>query len=368
MKMNLISQYELDLQKNAFVKDESQISAIEYLQRLSDDIDKVFITSNKTKTLWQRFFNKQQKNKINGLYLYGGVGRGKTYLMDLFFEHLSTDRKTRMHFHHFMLRVHKELNLLSGQKNPLALIAKKLAGECDLICFDEFFVEDITDAMILGGMFEALFQQGVVLVATSNIHPDDLYKNGLQRPRFLPAIELIKNNCEVFNLDGGVDYRLDRISETEIYHFPLDIEAKQQIKNGFERLAEGAKEYAAIIDINQRNIETTATSSNVLSLEFLALCDSPRSINDYIEMAILYRIVFVANVKQMGDNQNDLARRFIAMVDEFYDKHVVLIISAEVAIEILYVGDKLSFEFRRCVSRLLEMQSQSYLSQSHYFK
>lgn len=366
--MNLINQYELDLKKEDFIKDESQIKAIEYLQTLSDQLNEAFAVERKTQTFMQKLFNNQSVTAPTGLYMYGGVGRGKTYLMDLFFNQLKSNRKTRMHFHHFMLMVHKELNLLNGQKNPLDLVAKKLAEKYDLICFDEFFVEDITDAMILAGMFEALLEKGIALVATSNIHPDDLYKNGLQRPRFLPAIDLIKKHCHVFNLDSGRDYRLDKIVKTEIYHFPLDSKAKQQIREGFEKLAQGKKQYDQCIEINQRSIKTKSITHDILNIEFLALCDSPRSVHDYIEIALFYRIVFVENITQMDDSQNDLARRFIAMVDEFYDKNVVLVISADVSIESLYIGDKLSFEFQRCVSRLLEMQSQSYLSQSHYFQ
>ena len=366
--MNLIDQYESDLQKEGFIKDESQMSAITYLQTLSDQLNCLSVVDKKAQTFIQRMFNKPEQSVINGLYMYGGVGRGKTYLMDLFFNQLKIEKKMRLHFHHFMLTIHKEMNLLSGQKNPLTIIANKLAEKTSVICFDEFFVEDITDAMILAGMFEALFEKGVVLVATSNIHPDDLYKNGLQRPRFLPAIELVKKYCHVYNLDNGRDYRLDKIVKTEVYHFPLDAEAEQNIRVGFEKLALGEKQYDQNIEINQRSIKTRSISHDILHINFFALCDSPRSVHDYIEIALLYRIVFVENIKQMGDNQNDLARRFIAMVDEFYDKHVVLVISADVSIESLYIGDKLAFEFQRCISRLLEMQSHSYLSQSHYFK
>ena len=368
--MDLIEKYELDIKSNGFIKDPYQIKAIHYLQCISNELDSGEPLIERKKPFWSLFsFSKNNPPKmIKGFYSHGGVGRGKTYLMDLFFDNLKTKRKSRMHFHHFMLEVHKEMNLLSGQKNPLLLIADKFAKQTDIICFDEFFVSDITDAMILAGIFKALFNRGVILVATSNIHPDDLYKNGLQRQRFLPAIELVKSHCHVFNLDGGKDYRIDRISEIEIYHFPLDERATSQLKDGFLRLAKGHVEYQKEIEINHRQIQTRSTTSNVLSIEFLALCDSPRSVNDYIEIAILYRIVFIAHIKHMDDLQNDVARRFIAMVDEFYDKHVVLIMSAEVCIEALYTGERLSFEFQRCVSRLLEMQSADYLSKSHCFE
>ncbi len=366
--MNLIERYELDLQQDDFIKDESQISAIHYLIDLSNLLECSNVQKNKPQSFWKSLFVKAPVNLIQGLYLYGGVGRGKTYLMDLFFDNLQIKQKMRLHFHHFMLRMHKEMNLFAGQKNPLILIAQKLAKETQVICFDEFFVEDITDAMILAGIFKALFDQGIVLVATSNSLPDDLYKKGLQRQLFTPTIALIKKYCHIFNLDNGKDYRLDSIVQAEIYHFPLDEGAQLQIQNGFERLASGRKQYNKIIEINQRSVQTKAMSDGVLNMTFLALCDSPRSANDYIEIAILYRFVLIENVIQMDDLKNDLARRFIAMIDEFYDKHVVVIISAEVSIRTLYIGDKLSFAFQRCVSRLLEMQSREYLSKNHYFK
>ncbi|MCK5818806.1 MAG: AFG1 family ATPase [Psychromonas sp.] len=366
--MNLLEKYELDLQQDDFIKDECQISAIHYLMDLSSSLVSSNVQKNQPRHFWQSIFAQPRENVMQGLYLYGDVGRGKTYLMDLFFDNLEINSKMRLHFHHFMHTVHKEMNLFAGQKNPLILIAKKLSKQTQVICFDEFFVEDITDAMILAGIFKALFDQGVVLVATSNTPPEDLYKKGLQRARFIPTIALLRKYCHIFNLDNGKDYRLDSIAQTEIYHFPLDDGAHLQIQGAFERLAKGHKQYNKIIEINQRSLKTKALSNDVLYMTFLALCDSPRSVNDYIEIAILYRTVLIDNVMQMDDLKNDLARRFIAMIDEFYDKHVVVIISAEVSIKALYVGDKLSFTFKRCVSRLFEMQSHAYLSKSHNFK
>ena len=366
--MTPLSLYKADLLKPTFFADDAQLQAITMLQRLYDDL-----LANKTKpasksSLFQRLFNSASKpqHKIKGLYFYGGVGRGKTYLVDLFFHSIQSERKQRLHFHHFMLKVHKQLTLLQGQADPLKEIAKQFASKTDIICFDEFFVEDITDAMILAGMFEALFAEGVVLVATSNIHPDHLYRNGLQRARFLPAIALINQHCEIFNLDGGKDYRLGRLIEAEIYHYPLDQEAASQIKSSFETFATNDKQYNQVITINDRSLNTIANSSDTLSIEFSELCDGPRSVHDYIELAILYRTVLVSNIPKMDDQHNDLTRRFIAMVDEFYDRNVVLIISAEVEVLALYHGTRLAFEFQRCVSRLLEMQSKTYLSKAHH--
>ena len=234
-----------------------------------------------------------------------------------------------------------------------------------MLCFDEFYVDDIADAMILAGMLTALFEQGVTLVATSNIHPNDLYKNGLQRPCFLPVIALLKVECEIFNLDGERDYRLNRLIETQIYHYPLDDVAYLQICNSFEALSQGDKSYKQSIEINQRLIPTVANSSDTLTVDFSVLCGAGRAVSDYIEIAILYRTVLIADVCQMDDSVNDVARRFISMIDEFYDHHLVIIISAEVEIKLLYIGKKLRFEFQRCASRLIEMQSKAYLQQAH---
>ncbi|WP_028865199.1 cell division protein ZapE [Psychromonas aquimarina] len=367
--MTPLSLYQADLEKPDFFADPSQAAAVEHLQRLYSDLQGQAAESVENgflPRLIKKLLNKPLKNQlVRGLYFYGGVGRGKTYLLDLFFHSLPTERKLRLHFHHFMLRVHKELAELEGQVNPLKKIAEKFSAETDVLCFDEFFVEDITDAMILAGMLEALFEQGVVLATTSNIHPADLYKNGLQRARFLPAIELVCSFCEIVSLDGGKDYRIGRLIEAEIYHAPLDEGAAVQIEQTFESLADGDRVYAQPIEINGRSIAAAAYSADTLSIEFESLCGGPRSVLDYIELAILYRTVLVANIKQMHDQHNDLARRFIAMVDEFYDRHVVLIISAEVEVMQLYAGTKLSFEFQRCISRLLEMQSTAYLQQAH---
>lgn len=366
--MTPLSLYQADLLKPTFFADDAQLQAITMLQRLYDELSQNQTKLTKKSSLLQRLFKTKTEPKatIKGLYFYGGVGRGKTYLVDLFFHSIKSERKQRLHFHHFMLQVHKQLTILQGQVDPLKEIAKQFASKTDIICFDEFFVEDITDAMILAGMFEALFAEGVVLVATSNIHPDHLYRNGLQRARFLPAIDLINQHCEIFNLDGGKDYRLGRLIEAEIYHYPLGQAAILQIQSSFETFAAGDKEYKQTIIINDRPLTTIACSKDTLSIEFSELCDGPRSVHDYIELAILYRTVLVSNIPKMDDQHNDLTRRFIAMVDEFYDRNVVLIISAEVEVLSLYHGTRLAFEFQRCVSRLLEMQSKAYLSKAHH--
>lgn len=300
-----------------------------------------------------------------GLYFWGGVGRGKTYLVDTFYDCLPTQRKMRVHFHRFMQRVHDELRTLEQQADPLQVVADRFKREADLICFDEFFVSDITDAMLLGTLFEALFKRGITLVATSNIPPDELYRNGLQRARFLPAIALIKANCEVVNVDSGVDYRLRTLEQAEIYHAPLDAAAEQNMLRYFEQLSVAPRFSGKNIDINHRTLSTLHEAEGVVHFNFATLCQTARSQADYMELARLYHTVLLSEVKQMGEAESDAARRFIALVDEFYERNVKLIISAEVNWENLYQGQRLAFEYKRCCSRLVEMQSHDYLARPH---
>jgi cell division protein ZapE len=246
-------------------------------------------------------------------------------------------------------------------------VADKIADEALIVCFDEFFVQDITDAMLLGKLFEYLFERGVVLVATSNIIPDDLYKNGLQRARFIPAIKLIKRHCEVVNVDSGIDYRLRTLTRAEIFHSPLDDQADKNLWQYFKELAPECKDRyeSDCIDIEGRDIDVRAECDDVVFFDFTSICKTARSQNDYMEIARIYHAVLISNVEQMGAGKDDTARRFIALVDEFYERRVKLILSAEVDIESLYTEGQLTFEFRRCVSRLQEMQSQEYLAMAH---
>ncbi|AGH81882.1 AFG1 family ATPase [Psychromonas sp. CNPT3] len=366
--MTPLSLYQDDLKKPEFYADAEQAKAIKHLQRLYVDLQQRW-QPNEKQNILTRLLNKHKPQvRIQGLYFYGGVGRGKTYLMDLFFNSLPTQRKSRLHFHHFMQQVHDELTLFSGQKNPLQKIAKKFAKQIDIICFDEFFVDDITDAMILGGIFEALFAEGVVLLATSNIHPQDLYKNGLQRARFLGAIKLLQTHCDVINLEGGVDYRLDRLMASERYYFPLTNKVQTQLSDVFKQLSNGDRVYSQPLRIKNRYINTLAYSRDTLLIEYSQLCSAPRGVADYIELSILYRTIIVVNITQMQEQHNDMVRRFIAMVDEFYNHHVVLIISADVPLDKLYQGSQLAFQFTRCISRLTEMQSEQYLQKAHHLE
>ncbi len=266
-----------------------------------------------------------------------------------------------------MHRVHNELKTLSGQSDPLKIVAERLAAETRVICFDEFFVSDITDAMILGTLMEALFGHGIVLVATSNIIPDDLYRNGLQRARFLPAIELINQNTRIVNVDSGVDYRLRTLEQAELYHHPLDGTAESSLKKSFDRLIPDANHIESNINIEilGRNIPAKAICDDVAWFEFKGLCDGPRSQNDYIEMGKLYHAILISNVPVMGTKNDDLARRFINLIDEFYDRGVKVIMSADAPIHEIYSGGSLDFAFQRTTSRMLEMQSHDYLAREH---
>jgi cell division protein ZapE len=259
------------------------------------------------------------------------------------------------------------MKTLGGEKNPLTIIAKRFSDEARVICFDEFFVSDITDAMILGTLMEELFKNGVTLVATSNIVPDGLYKDGLQRARFLPAIALIKQNTDIVNVDSGVDYRLRALEQAELFHHPLDAEAEASLSRSFKSLLPDctmSQENEALM-IENREIRAVRVCEDVAWFEFRELCDGPRSQNDYIELGKIFHAVILANVEQMGVAKDDMARRFINLVDEFYDRNVKLIISAEVELKDLYSGGRLNFEFQRTLSRLLEMQSHEFLSRPH---
>lgn len=308
---------------------------------------------------------RQRSEPVTGLYLWGGVGRGKTMLMDLFFECQPPDDRMRMHFHRFMQRTHRELRALAGTANPLERVADQFAEESRVLCFDEFFVSDIGDAMILGELLDNLFERGVTLVATSNVEPDRLYENGLQRRRFLPAIDLLKRHTRVVNVDGEVDYRLRVLERAEIFHAPLDAAAEASLTRSFRALAPDEPEEDVTLEVEGRSIRARWVSEDVAWFEFAELCEGPRSQNDYIELARVFHAVLVSNVRRFTTRNEDAARRFISLVDEFYDRNVKLILSAEVPVTELYAGERLRFEFERTESRLLEMQSHDYLARTH---
>ncbi|GHC20198.1 cell division protein ZapE [Aidingimonas halophila] len=374
-----LARYHADLAREDFEYDPAQEEAVKHLQRLYDELvskprpePRPVASGKGLRSRLAGLLGQKQESSpfhespdIMGLYFWGGVGRGKTYLVDTFYETLPFPDKMRTHFHRFMQRVHNELEHYKGEKNPLRLIAAKFASEARVICFDEFFVKDITDAMILANLLEALFEQGVVLVATSNITPDDLYKDGLQRARFLPAIDLLNRHCVVVNVDSGVDYRLRALERAEIFHSPLDDAAEAELARSFREIAGSEGESGVSIEVNHRLLTSRRMHDDVVWFEFSELCDGPRSQNDYIELAREFHSVLLSNVPYMGRESDDQARRFINLVDEFYDRGVKLLMSAAAPAEQLYRGDDLAFEFERTLSRLLEMQSHEYLALPH---
>lgn len=361
--MTPTEKYQQDLTRADFHHDTAQEHAVKQLQRLYDDfVHKL----PQRQSWWQKLMSgTPQLKPLTGLYFWGGVGRGKTYLVDTFYECLPTQRKMRIHFHRFMHRVHEDLKQLKGVKNPLEQVADNFKQQTDIICFDEFFVSDITDAMILGTLMQALFARGITLVATSNIEPDGLYRNGLQRARFLPAITLIKQHCQIFNVDSGIDYRLRTLEQAEIYHHPLDKQAEQNLQQYFMALSVEPRQAGCQIEVANRKLNAVAEADGIVWFTFSTLCESARSQYDYMELSRCYHTVLLAGVKPMGRHNDDVSRRFIALVDEFYERQVKLIISAEVALEQLYTQGILEFEFKRCISRLQEMQSRDYLVLPH---
>ena len=312
------------------------------------------------------WLSSANEDNVKGIYLWGGVGRGKTYLMDLFFECLPFERKKRTHFHRFMQSVHSKLTALQGQKNPLAELADSIASDTRVLCFDEFFVIDIGDAMILGGLLEELFKRDVVLVATSNIYPDGLYENGLQRDRFLPAIKLINQHTTVIELKSDTDYRLRSLSQANLYLWPNTESADQRLGDKFLELTrDSALAPGPQLLVLERRLQTRHVSGDVVWFEFGELCGGPRSAFDYVEIAKLFHTVILSNIPQMSDDTNDSARRFVSLIDELYDRKVKLLVSAQVPIADLYTGKGLAFPFERTESRLLEMQSHEYLCSAH---
>lgn len=361
--MTPAEKYQLDLQQSDFHFDAAQQKAVQQLQHLYEQ----FLQKKQTKPgFWQRLTGKGSDiEPVTGLYLWGGVGRGKTYLMDTFYDCLPVKRKMRIHFHRFMHKVHEELQQQKGVSDPLQKVADSFKKDTDILCFDEFFVSDITDAMILATLLQALFARGITLVATSNIEPDGLYRNGLQRARFVPAIALIKQHTRVINVDSGIDYRLRTLEQAEIYHYPLDDKAEENLLQYFTALSAEPRHKDFVIEIARRQLIARYEADGIIWFHFHELCETARSQYDYIELSRCYHTVLLSGVKQMGQHNDDVARRFIALVDEFYERHVKLIISATGSLEQLYAGGVLSFEFRRCISRLQEMQSHDYLAKAH---
>jgi cell division protein ZapE len=300
-----------------------------------------------------------------GVYLWGGVGRGKTWLMDLFFQSLPFKNKQRSHFHRFMQSLHDDLGRLKEQSDPLEIVAERIAKRTRVLCFDELFVSDIADAMLLGTLFDGLFRRGVTLVATSNVPPRDLYKEGLQRARFLPAIKLLEQHTEILHVDGATDHRLRLLEHAVTWFDAGDAQTPVRLRELFSAIAGDAGATGQSITIEHRRIDARLVAGDVIWFEFNQICDGPRGQADYIEIARCYHTVFVTDIPVLDVERENQARRFIALVDEFYDRGVKLIASAHAELTTLYRGSRLTFEFERTTSRLIEMQSQEYLARPH---
>ena len=354
--MSVRSAYEAELQLRGYTSDPAQLRAVDALERCA--------------TEWAGYKEKRSnsfKKLINrpaiprGVYMHGGVGRGKSFLMDCFYNAVPLKRKTRLHFHEFMREVHRELRDLQGTVNPLDELGRRMALRYKLICFDEFHVAEITDAMILYRLLSALFDNGVGFVTTSNFSPDELYPNGMHRDRILPAIELLKANLEVLSVDNGTDYRSITLEKLKLYHMPLGEAADAAMTDAFERLAD-ARDEDPVLNIESRQIRARRKAGGVVWFDFKTLCGGPRSQNDYLEMASQFHTVLLSDVPHMPVRMASEARRFTWLVDVLYDRRVKLIMSAAVPPEALYTEGPLAHEFPRTISRLNEMQSTQYLA------
>ena len=359
-----LSRYHKDLQNPEFEEDESQELAVRHLQRLYEELTEASLI--KPSLITRLGFTRNNiKTPVQGLYFWGGVGRGKTYLVDTFYDCLPFKEKSRIHFHRFMQRIHNERKAQSDLSDPLVFIGEKLAKEARVICFDEFVVHDVADAVILARLLKVLFDNGVTLVATSNVEPKNLYKGGLQRDLFIPAIDMISKHTDIVNIDSGVDYRLLFLDKADTYFFPLDEHAEQGMMHNYTHLAPDKGKDKANIIVEGRSLTSIKRADGVIWFDFLELCDGPRSQNDYIELAMCFHSILISNIPILDKLKEDQARRFINLVDVMYDHSVKLIISAQVPVTQLYVGTKVEFEFQRTVSRLLEMQSTDYLALGH---
>ena len=354
--MSVRELYERALAERGYTADPAQLRAVDSLERCARE--------------WSDYKSRRGNplTKLlarppipRGVYLYGGVGRGKSFLMDCFFNAVPLQRKTRLHFHEFMREVHRELTELQGIVNPLQELGKRMSRRYRLICFDEFHVADVTDAMILHRLLESLFENRVSIVTTSNFKPDDLYPNGLHRDRILPAIELLKAKLEVVNVDNGCDYRQITLAQVGLYHTPLSEVADEAMGDAFERLAE-TRDENPLLHIEHRELQARRRAGGVVWFDFKVLCGGPRSQNDYLELATQFHTLLLSGVPQMSPRLASESRRFTWLIDVLYDRRVKLILSAEVEPEALYTEGPLAHEFPRTVSRLREMQSAEYLA------
>lgn len=344
--------------QRGFSLDEAQRHALHHLQRLRDALlDKD-----------QRFFLHRllgKKQPVKGVYLWGGVGRGKSFLMDVFFAAMPLEQKRRVHFHRFMQEIHAELDVIGRHANPLAIVALRLSRQARLFCLDEFHVSDIADAMLLSKLLGELFKRGVVLVTTSNQEPDELYLHGLQRTHFLPTIALIKQQMDIVEVDGAIDFRLRTLEKAKTYHVPLNEASETSLGNAFYSLAGEEGESNALLEIEHREVEAKRLAAGLAWFDFPALCEGPRGQADYIEIARRFHTVLISGIPLFGPERAPAARRFAWLVDEFYDRRVKLMVSAAASPGELYGNGADTGEFARTASRLVEMQSTQYLAQPH---
>jgi len=366
--MRIFDEYNRQLQLKHYDCDPAQELAVKQLAKLQDELE-LFQAQTHTLQYKIKSLFKIAPKPPRGIYLWGDVGRGKTWLMDMFFDTLNNEhefksKKLRLHFHHFMRAIHDQLSLLQNQKKPLQHIARSFASRYKLLCLDEFHVSDITDAMLLYGLLNTLFEEGITVVATSNLPPDNLYKNGLQRERFLPAITLIKQHMATIELSGNVDHRLRLLEKADTWYF-VDEDTDKILEERLLELTTSPAHRQQRVHINYRHIDTVIHANDIIWLDFAIICGDQRGSSDYIEIARQYHTVLVSNITKMNDNHNDKAKRFINMIDEFYDRNVNLLASADSHPEELYSGRQLKFEFKRTVSRLLEMRSHDYMQQAH---
>jgi cell division protein ZapE len=339
-------------------------------QALLDELDRIqrqLLAAEPDGVLERIAARLREREPVRGLYLWGRVGRGKTFLADLLFDHVDGVAKARWHFHAFMQQIHARLKSLSGQADTLAIVAKDLAKDMRLLVLDEFFVSDIGDAMILGRLFDQLIARGVTLVTTSNIPPRELYRDGLQRASFLPAIALIESHCTVWQLESAQDYRLRQLTSAPVYYCPLGAAAEQQLDACFERLREGLPFSSTPLTINERDIPVhkQVAGHGLVWLEFADLCVGPRSAADYVELARHFHTLLISNVPRFDRDNEDAALRFVYLIDELYDRHVNLLLSAAADPLSLYRGNRAERQFERTSSRLIEMQSSEYLALEH---
>ncbi|PLZ04424.1 cell division protein ZapE [Burkholderia sp. WAC0059] len=353
--MNVTEYYENELQTRGYQADAAQRAAVDRLQRCYDEW--VAYKARRSNAL-RKLLNRPELPR--GVYMWGGVGRGKSFLMDSFYTVVPVQRKTRLHFHEFMREVHRELEELKGQADPLDELARRIAKRYRLICFDEFHVSDIADAMILYRLLDRLFAGGVQFVMTSNYQPDTLYPDGLHRDRMLPAIELIKQKLDVLNVDAGIDYRQRTLAQVEVYHTPLGADADRALRHSFAQLA-AVPDESPILHIEKRELKALRKADGVVWFDFATLCGGPRSQNDYLELASRFHAVILSDVPQMAPRMASEARRFTWLIDVLYDHKVKLLMSAEVRPEELYLDGPMANEFTRTVSRIVEMQSKEYL-------